>query len=359
MKILDRYLVREMSGPFLFGVLAFVLLFVSANILLELTQLIGELGISLWTASELFVLRLPRFVVYTLPLATLVAMLITFGRLSGDSELVAMYAGGVRFRRLVVPMVAAGLVVSLATFALNELVVPTSNWRAEEIVRNAAERAGRTVKRIVILPEMDGPNIARVVIADQLNVASGEMLHPTIIWFVKGRAATATTAERGRWQAGSWWLYQGSHRSLRPDQLASAAFERTVVDFHTSPKTMAEQARSPGDMTYRELREYIRYMLRQRLPTTELELTLQQKLAIPLASLVFALIAPPLGLRSHRGGSAIGLGIAILIGFAYYVVAMYLSQAAVQGHLTALWAAWLPDMATGAVGIGLILKMRT
>jgi hypothetical protein len=87
MKTIDRYLLREMGGPFLFGVLAFVLLFVSAQILFELMELVNTLGISLWTAGYLFVLWLPAFVVYTFPLATLVAILISFGRLSGESPL--------------------------------------------------------------------------------------------------------------------------------------------------------------------------------------------------------------------------------------------------------------------------------
>ena len=75
MKILDRYLLREMGGPFAFGVLAFVLLFVSANILFRLTELVSELGLSLWTAGELFLLWLPGFVVLTFPLAALVAIM--------------------------------------------------------------------------------------------------------------------------------------------------------------------------------------------------------------------------------------------------------------------------------------------
>jgi lipopolysaccharide export system permease protein len=62
--------------------------------------------------------------------------------------------------------------------------------------------------------------------------------------------------------------------------------------------------------------------------------------------------------RSHRGSSAIGLGIAILIGFGYYVIANYLAVAAREGQISALWAAWLPNILTAAVGLGLILKAR-
>jgi len=111
-------------------------------------------------------------------------------------------------------------------------------------------------------------------------------------------------------------------------------------------------------MTYRELKQYIQYLLRERLPTQQLEVMLHQKFAIPFASLVFALIAPPLGIRSHRGSTAIGLGIAILLGFTYYVISNYLAIVAQQGHLPPFWAAWLPDIATGAVGVGLVVRAK-
>ena len=360
MKTTDRYLIGETSGPFLFGVLAFVLLFVSAGILFKLTQLISDLGISLWTATELFLLWLPGNIVYTFPLATLVAILITFGRLSGDSELVAMHAGGIGFRRLVVPMIAAGLVVSFATAAMNELVVPACNRRAKDMVREATLRAGKQIEQGVFLKQMSGDEVARLVYADRLDVGSGEMLHPTIVWFGKGRPVGITTAERGRWQEkdGSWLLTDGTVKSLRADELASNRFESSLIDFHTSPTQMAQESRSPSEMTYRELKQYIQYALRQRRPTHELEVLLHQKFAIPFASLMFALIAPPLGMRSHRGSSAIGLGVAILMGFSYYVIMNYLSIMAQQGHLSAVWAAWLPNAVTGAVGVGLIVRVR-
>ena len=140
MKIIDRHLLHHMAGPFAFGVLAFVLLFVSANILFRLTELVSELGLSLWTAGELFLLWLPGFVVLTFPLATLVAILVAFGRMSGDSELVAMYAGGISFRRLVVPVACAGAILSIAFYPARVHALPRSPWRLPPVGVVADER---------------------------------------------------------------------------------------------------------------------------------------------------------------------------------------------------------------------------
>jgi len=358
MKTIDRYLLRETAGPFAFGVLAFVLLFVSANILFRLTELVGELGLSLWTAAELFLLWLPGFVVLTFPLATLVAILVAFGRMSGDSELVAMHAGGISFRRLVLPLVGAGLALSIVTAALNELVVPSSNRRGEDIVRAATERVGKMGEQQVLLKEMSGGQVVRLVYADRLDVRSGEMTRPTIVWFDDGRPVMVTKADRGVWRQGNWQLFEGVNAPLEAERPATWSFESWIANLPTTPREIARGARSPQEMTYRELREYIRYALRQDRRTAELELTLHHKFSIPFACLVFALIAPPLGMRSHRGSSSIGMGLAVLIGFGYYVVWHYLSVVAQQGHLSPFWAAWLPNVGTGGAGLALIFRVR-
>ena len=357
MKIVDRYLVREMAGPFVFGVLAFVLLFVSGNILFRLTSLVAELGLSLWEATKLFFLWLPGFIVLTFPLATLVAILVAFGRLSGDSELIAMHAGGISFRRLVIPIAAAGLVISIITAAFNEIIVPAANRRAEEIVRAATARAGGVAKEEVLFKESAGDE-SRIIYADRLDVGTGELTNPVIVWFQSDQPFMVTRAKRAVWRENQWVMQDGANSTLDPQRPATLSFQTWIANIPTTPKEIAQRARTPEEMTYRELREYIRDALRQSKPTIDLELKLHHKFSIPFACFVFALIAPPLGMRSHRGSSSIGMGIAILIGFGYYVVWHYLSAVANQGGISPFWAAWLPNVVTGAVGVGLIVGVR-
>ncbi|MFB3883234.1 MAG: LptF/LptG family permease [Armatimonadota bacterium] len=357
MKIIDRYLVREMAGPFVFGVLAFVLLFVSGNILFRLTELVAQLGISLWTATELFFLWLPAFIVLTFPLATLVGILVAFGRLSGESELIAMHAGGISFRRLVIPIAIAGLVIAIITAAFNELIVPAANRRADHIVQTATMRAGGVTQEEVLYKEAEGDE-SRIIYADHLDLGSGQLVNPVIVWFQADQPAMVTKAKRAVWAQNKWELFDGSNTTLDPRRPASVSFDKWTANIPTTPRQIAQRTRTAEGMTYRELRELIRDALRQNKPTVDLELKLHHKLSIPFACFVFALIAPPLGVRSHRGSSSIGMGIAILIGFGYYVVWHYLSAVASQGALSPFWAAWLPNVVTGAVGVGLIAGVR-
>jgi lipopolysaccharide export system permease protein len=361
MKTLDRYLMRQIGGPFLFGVIAFVLLFVSANILFRLTEMVSQLGLSIWVAAELFLLWLPGFAVMTFPLATLVAILITFGRLSGDSELVAMYAGGVSFRRLVRPLLAFGLLVSIGTAAFNEYVVPACERRATAIEKEATLRAGAEYKQQVLIDDVVNGE-GRVVRADKLDLESQEMTRPAIFWFHQGQPVTVTTAERAVWEGKDWKLIDGVNYVLSAQQSTVARASTIWARFAVSPKQLIQQSRGPNQMTYEELKSLVTRAhlgtVKPTRPLIELELALYHKLSIPFASLVFALIAPALGIRSHRGSGSIGMGLAILIGFAYYVIWNYLAVLAHQGGISPFWAAWLPNVVCGAVGVVLILRVR-
>src|SRR5512144_113464 len=102
MKILDRSIARELIGPFLFGVAAFTLIFISGQYLFKLTTLVSR-GASIFEVTELLALRMVPLAVLTFPMATLLATLLSFGRLSGDMEVVALMAGGVSFVRIAVP----------------------------------------------------------------------------------------------------------------------------------------------------------------------------------------------------------------------------------------------------------------
>jgi len=189
-------------------------------------------------------------------------------------------------------------------------------------------------------------------------VQTGELLNPVIVWFQGGEPVMITKAKRAVWRENRWEMFDGANASLDPERPAVVPFGAQSLNIPTTPREIAARTRTPEEMTYRELRAYIGDVLRQNKPTVALELKLHHKFSIPFACFVFALIAPPLGMRSHRGSSSIGMGIAIMIGFGYYVVWHYLSAVAQQGAITPFWAAWLPNVVTGLVGVGLVMNVR-
>ena len=110
MRILDKYILKEFLAPFLFGVAAFTAIFLGAE-----------------SALKIFILALPRIVVYTFPMAVLLGALMCFSRLSGSSELIVMRSSGQSFLRLATPVFLLSLAISICAVAFNEYVVPWTN----------------------------------------------------------------------------------------------------------------------------------------------------------------------------------------------------------------------------------------
>src|SRR5207248_6951422 len=165
MKILDRYMAKELLGPFLFGFALFITVLVSGEYLFKLTGFIAR-GAPFLPVVELFGLRVVTVSVLTLPAAMLLATLLAFGRLSGDSELVAIQAGGVPVYRVAYMSVAFGLVVSLVAFVISEFVIPPSAQTSRRLeamivaaIKNQVVKEAGAGKYFVV-QDFDGQQLA-------------------------------------------------------------------------------------------------------------------------------------------------------------------------------------------------------
>ena len=128
--VMDRYIAIELIPPFLFGVGAFSSLGVAVDALFELIRRVTESGLPISVAVQVLLLKFPQFIAYAFPMSILLANLMTYSRLSSDSELVALKACGVSVYRMVVPALMVCLIVTGITFAFHELIVPAANYQA-------------------------------------------------------------------------------------------------------------------------------------------------------------------------------------------------------------------------------------
>jgi len=144
--LLDRWLLGELMGPLLFGIAAFTAVTLSVGVVFELVRRVAESGLPLTAAMQVLTLRLPSFLVLSFPMATLMATLLAFSRLSGSSELTALRSVGVSTQRMVVPALALALAMSLLTFVFNDLIVPRANLAATTSLERALGKAISTEK---------------------------------------------------------------------------------------------------------------------------------------------------------------------------------------------------------------------
>ncbi|HML34124.1 LptF/LptG family permease [Sporomusa sphaeroides] len=359
MRILDKYILKELLGPFFFGIAAFSSIFIGTSTLFRIAQYVTKYGAPITTVVKLFVYSLPGIVVLTFPMSMLLAALLSFSRLSSSSEITAMRSGGLSFFRLTIPVIITAMVVSVAAIALNEKVVPAANASYSYIVRYEIEKQSRPKSQEhIIVKDVRGSNIERLTYAQNFMADTNTMSKVSVQEFENGRLVRVQSAETAQWAEDRWIMYNGTITDLSSEGRVGRIlkFQEQVMPIEKNPQTISQEQKKPDEMTMQELKEQIAVLEQEYVSTSKYEVELYQRVAIPMASFVFALIGTPLGLSPNRSSSSIGFGLSIIIIFMYYTVLTISGALGQGGALPPLFAAWLPNIAGTIVGIYLIYK---
>ena len=361
MKKLDRYMVMELAGPFLFGVALFLLILVVGTFLARLVEYVVELHVPVGAVLLMFAYQLPAMVVLTFPMSMLLGTLLSVQRLGNDSEMQALFASGASLYRIAVPILVCSVVVSGVGIVINEYVVPEANARSEAIKNRVIERRDEVMQEVVA-PDTQGGVLKRIIYAERLDTKARRMDRVTILDMQGGRLRVIAEADYAVWDPEQGWrLYNGSVRTFPPPKEGDLPVRfgegGVQIDIGWTPEDLARREKSPEEMSIREIRGYIKHLRHAGQPTAAYETQLHGKLALPLAAAVFALVGVPMGVRRERTRSAaVGFGISILLIFAYWVVWYCASIAGQGGRIPPVLASWLTDAIFGAIGIVLLIR---
>lgn len=363
LKLIDRYIIKELIFPFIFGVAAFTTILVAGSLLFELAKLIINQGVPLRVVIKLFFYNLPGFVVLTFPMSMLLSVLLGFGRLTSDGEMLAFRSLGVSFWRIMLPVVIASLYVAGLSFAFNETVVPKTKLAAQNVMRIEVRREVRVpMKQNVFFRQEVNGKLKRVLYIEKV-LPGKDVVEKVFIqeFNPKGMLCKIIVAKRAI-VGGEYWTFENGvvYNISEAGVITSVVkFAREKAFMGVSAQKIAEKGKDPELMNIVEISKYIDFMKQQGLDPRELEITYHQRMAIPLASLVFVLIGAPLALKPHRSSSSIGLGISIIIIFIYYVMLSTFKAFGEGGHLSPFLAAWLPNIILGGLGVYLIHRANT
>jgi len=362
LKTINKYIYKELIAPFFFGVAAFTGIFIGTDLIFELTEFYTQWGVDVLTLIRLFFLMLPEIIVLTFPMASLLGTIMAYNRLSGDSEITAMRAGGVSILSLVLPALIMGLVTSGVTIAITEFLVPNANYQAEQIMYQArhGEQRPETQYDLFLTP-MDSSTRRPdyMLYAHSFNGESGMMEDVVVQSFEDGSPDSVLEAERAEWLSDGWHFYNGTVYFLNRDNRQPAlefSTYRSREEIH-SPTQAGKLGKGVDEMNIRELNEHIALKEEQGRAAYKERVALHHRFSIPLASFIFALLAAPLGIKPQRSaGSATGFGISIIIIFIYYILMTVGDALGSQGSIQPWLGAWLQNIVIFVVGIGLLIK---
>lgn len=358
MKIITRYIACEMLMPLLFGVAAFTSLFISGD-LINLANMVVQTGAPLAAALKVFLLKMPQIIVWTLPMSVMLATLLSLSKLSANSEIVAIHAGGVSFIRIIFPVLGVALLVSLLSFITQEAVVPASNTQAQRVMIEELQGSSLpTVTNHVVVKKQEGANLSWLLYARQFDNKTQVLSDVTIVNMEANQPRQTTYARQVIWDKNTWYMEQGVTHMLSEDSSVTMTFDsgRQPISLDQTPQQLAAGQKDPEGMSLAELKSHISVLRSQGVQVRDLEVKMHSKYSIPLAALVFALVGAPLGIQPHRSATSIGFGLSIILIFVYYTLMTLGSALGQGGYLPAWLAAWGQNIVLG--GCGLIMIAR-
>ncbi len=366
--ILDEYVMGSFLRNFVLVLAGITVLF----LIFTFFELIGDIvryRTPLVTVGE-YLLNLIPFVLYNMtPLCSLVAVLITFGTLGRTSELTAMKATGISLYRVVAPILVITGMLSVALFAFDEGYLPAANRRQEALLSTIKGKPSQTFLR----PDrkwMSGqagrPEEPKRIFYYQFFDPDRDVFaNLTVFEFQPGTFALTRRifASNARWnpQTGTWTLADGWQRTFHGETIASFDTFRAAAfpEIREQPGYFKKQERPSQEMSYDELSRYIRDLQQSGFDTTRLRVQLNHKLAYPLITLIMAVLAVPFALSAGKRGSIAGLGAAVGVAIAYWVVAGIFENLGDVNSLPTVLAAWSPDLLFAMAGTYLLLRTPT
>lgn len=360
MKLIDRYILAELWGPFCFGIAAFTSILAGSAVLFQLVAETVRMGIPIGSAALIFVCRLPAVVVYTFPMSMLLAVIVGFGRLSSDSEIIAFRAAGVGIFRMMVPVCILGIGVSLVTLMFNEFIVPRATFRGQTLIQSFVRNQQPRLKNAINNTEYDSHG-RPIRMINAVSITGSELHDITIAEFDDGILNRITRAERGHFNPEGVWVFHNGviheFSQLKDKSVWVATFGTQSFRLPLTAADIRQRHKSANEMNARELIHLIQKKARMGEDATANRVELSLKFAIPFASLIFALLGSSVGLRPQRSTASMGLGISLVIIVAYYTllsVGMGLGFAHVVPPLI---AAWLPNAIAGGAAVAVLFQM--
>ena len=359
MRLLDRYIAREVASHALLGLAVFTfVLFIPQ--LVRLMDLVVRHSGGAGSVALLFLCILPPVLIFAIPMAVLVGVLIGLGRLSADSEIVALHACGISLRRLLLPIgfVALGcsFVTLLITFWLSPLSVRTLHHLQDQILSSQAPFA---VQPRVFDERFPG----WVLYVQDVSAAATRWRDVFLASSGSARASSITAAKDALVLSGpakneiEIQLGAGSTHEYdpdRPDRYNVTTFGETAI-----PIEVSASASGAGNVAVSDAEKFLPALLSARGPAwRDAHLEIQRRIAFPAACLVFALLGIPIGVRPRRGGRAAGMILTLVLIGGYYFVFVTGDHFARQGAVSPWLGIWAANIVAAIAGFAFLRRIE-
>ena len=373
--LMDRWLIAQILPPMLFAISAFTVISLSVGVMFDLIRKIVEFGLPLFLAIKVLFYSLPSFLVLSFPMAVLLSTLLAYGKLSANSELLALKSLGIKTSRIIAPAIAVSIFMTGLTFYFNDNLVPASNKLAESTLRAGIgssfssekgkdnimfSRYGSKIDSATNKPTKTNQFLTHIFYASLFE--NNIMQEVTVLDFSRQDIQQILKAKSAVFDKknSSWIFTNGSIVSIdQGGQTTNIQFEKYRYPFIEGPLDLARIPKDATEMSLKQALEAERiYKETGNLKEIRrIQVRIQEKFTLPCACLVFGLIGSSLGSKSNlRSSKSQGFGLSVILILIYYVMSFVFSSLGVKGLFSPIIATWLPVLISMGGGIYFLRK---
>ena len=374
--LIDRWILGQIIPPMIFAISAFTVISLSVGVMFDLIRKIVEYGLPIFQALQALIYSLPSFLVLSFPMAVLLSTLLSYGKLSANSELLALRSLGITTSRIIAPAIAVSIFMTGLTFYFNDNLVPTSNKLAESTLRSGIgssfnkgkgknniifSRKGSRIDSSTNKPTKINTYLTHIFYASKFE--NNIMKEVTVLDFSRENIKQILTSKSAIFDKdnSSWIFTDGNIVSNdSKGQTTSIKFNQYTYPFVEGPIDLARVPKDASDMSLKEALEAERIYKKigDLKEIRKIQVRIQEKFTLPCACLVFGLIGSILGSKSNlRSSKSQGFGLSVILILIYYVMSFICSSFGVKGLLPPIIAAWFPVVIS--LGGGFYFLRRT
>jgi len=350
MHILRNYILKECLQPFVLSISVLTSVFL-LGYLPQLANKVINNGISLTAMSQIFLYYIPILMGYTLPIACLITVILAFGHMSSENEILAMRASGIHLRRLLIPLVVIGIALSLVVYILNDRIIPN----AYDAQMRILQQTGAQNPTAMLEPGSFINAFDKYVVF--IYRMEGDKLYGVRIYQPQPNKPTRTTIA----QEGEFVHVPGKDQLMlklingttdepdvkNPNNFYKLNFQQSFLHMDLSKKSVKTEKKSKA-MTLQELSRKIEDLRSLFIDPAPLLAEYHRRLAWSLSPLIFILLGFPFAAITHRRARSANLLYALLFAAPYYIISLACQGLASQNIFNPVLLMWTPDI-IGAV----------
>ena len=354
---LNVYIFKQLAVLFCLTVGLISSLGVAIGTISDLAYKINNYNLPLTIALKIFILKIPEYVAYGLPITTLLTTLIIYGRLNSDRELIACRSVGISIYKIMLPALYFSFIVTILTLITNEAIVPQANYQVALLQRPFLPESQFSSQKNVYYPEYKvnsdrRKQLKRLYFAESFQ--NNKLNNVVIASWQNGQLVQVITAKYAYWNTKLqvWNMQQTIIDNLGRDVFHSARqiTDRYQVALPITFFKIVNSDRDPHAMSLIEAKNYLRLIIDSgNLQQIGLfQVRIQQKIAFPFICIVFALIGSTIGTTFNNLNRGQSFGLCVTIAFGYYVLGFAFGSLGIAGVISPIIAAWLPNV----IGLG-------